>query len=78
MWNNDVPTDVPTDAPRIGAAQVASDRSATCATCERPAPSGKLRCDPCVSLEWEKLKAADPAWYERHRMYRRQTAGGDT
>ncbi len=49
-----------------------------CATCARPAPPEKLGCDLCVSLEWETLKAVDPAWYERHRLYRRQTAGGDT
>ncbi len=70
--------DVPADAPLTRAAPAPDHQGETCATCERPVPPGKLRCDLCVSLEWEKLKAADPAWYERHRMYRRQTAGGDT
>ncbi len=74
MWDNDVPA----DAPLTRAAPANDTQAETCATCERPAPPGKLRCDLCVSLEWENLKAADPAWYERHRMYRRQTAGGDT
>jgi len=75
MWDDGVTTDATTTLrPTI----VGPAQAGTCATCEQPAPPGKLRCDPCVRLEWEKLKAADPAWYERHRMYRRQTAGGDT
>jgi len=73
MWDNDAPT----DAPLTRAAPATDHQAETCATCARPAPPGKLRCDLCISVEWEMLKAADPDWYERHRMYRRQTAGGD-
>ncbi len=74
MWDNDVPP----DAPRMGTVQVADDLSATCATCERPAPPGKLRCDLCVRVEWDTLRTEmGEEWYMRHHMYRRQTAGGD-
>jgi len=70
--------DAPPDAPLTRAAPATGTQAGTCATCERSAPPGKLRCDVCMSVEWEMLKAADPAWYERHRMYRRRTAGDDT
>ena len=76
MWDNDVP---PYDAPLTRAAPATDHRAETCASCTRAAPSGKLRCDLCVSLEWDKLRIEmGEEWYLRHRMYRRQTAGGDT
>jgi len=74
MWDNDVPT----DAPRMGVGQVAEGTPATCATCTQLAPPGQLRCDLCVRVEWDTLRTAmGEDWYTRHRMYRRQTAGGD-
>ncbi len=78
MWDDGVATDATTPSPPIAIDRVGQGQARTCATCEQPAPPGKLRCDLCVRLEWETLKAADPAWYERHRMDRRQTAGGNT
>ncbi len=78
MWDNDAPADAPLTrvAPAAGAGASGVD---TCATCDRPAPPGKLRCDLCVSVEWDRLRAAHgDDWYTRHRAYRRQTAGGDT
>ncbi len=74
MWDNDVPA----DAPLTRAAPAPDHRTKTCATCARPATPGKLRCDLCVSSEWEMLRTEmGEEWYMRHRMYRRQTAGGD-
>ncbi len=78
MWDDGVATDATTPSHPIAIERVGQGQAETCATGERPAPFGKLRCDLCVSVEWETLKAADPVWYERHRMDRRQTAGGDT
>ena len=52
MWDNDAPP----DAPLTRAAPAPDHQPETCATCERPAPPGKLRCDLCVSSEWDKLK----------------------
>ncbi len=75
MWDNDAPP----DAPLTRAAPAPAHQVETCATCERAAPSGKLRCDLCVSSEWDKLRTElGEEWYTRHRLYRRQTAGGDT
>ncbi len=38
-----------------------------CATCgERPPQPGRLRCQECLDAEWVRLRAKDPAWYERH------------
>ncbi len=68
-------TVAPDPTPYVNA--TARPRVDACADCGQPT-RGTIRCDACISLEWERLKAADPAWYERHRMYRRQTAGGDT
>jgi len=71
--------DVPPDAPRRGVGQGADDRSATCAPCERPAAPGQLRCDLCVRVAGETLRTAmGDDWSMRHRLDRRQTAGGDT
>ncbi len=44
-----------------------------CATCgERPPRPGRLRCQECLDAEWLRLRAKDPAWYERHKDYHRQ------
>ncbi len=41
-----------------------------CATCgERPPRPGRLRCQECLDAEWLRLRAKDPAWYERHKDY---------
>ncbi len=78
MWDDGVAPDATTPSPPSARERVGQGQAGTCATCcEQAAPSGKLRCDLCVRLEWETLKTADPDWYERHRMDRRQTAGGD-
>ena len=43
-----------------------------CATCgERPPRPGRLRCQECLDAEWLRLRAKDPAWYERHKDYHR-------
>ncbi len=68
MWDNDVPP----DAPLTRAAPAPDHQVETCATCARPAPPGKLRCDPCVEEEWNKLRVKmGEDWYERHAAYRR-------
>jgi len=69
MWDDGVTTDA-TTTPRptiMGPAQ-----AGTCATCARPAPPGKLRCDLCIEEEWNKLRLKmGEDWYERHAAYRR-------
>ncbi len=38
-----------------------------CVTCgERPPQPGRFRCHECLDAEWLRLRAKDPAWYERH------------
>ncbi len=77
MWDDGVATDATTPSRPITVGHVGQGQAGTRATCARPV-QGTLRCDFCVSVAWETLKAADPAWYDRqHRLYRRQTAGGD-
>ncbi len=68
MWDNDAPP----DAPLTRAAPATAHQAETCATCARPAPSGKLRCDACIDEEWNKLRVKmGEDWYERHAVYRR-------
>ena len=54
------------------AGSAAGDAS-PCATCgERPPRPGKIRYQECLDAEWLRLRAKDPAWYERHKDYHRQ------
>ncbi len=43
-----------------------------CVTCgELPPQPGRFRCHECLDAEWLRLRAKDPAWYERQRDYQR-------
>ncbi len=51
---------------------VANGNVFPCATCgERLPRPGKIRCQECLDAEWLRLRAKDPAWYERHKDYHR-------
>jgi len=51
-------------------------RAETCATCERLAPPGTLRCDACVNAEFNTLRATHgEAWHDAHKQWRRGEAG---
>jgi len=68
MWDNGAPP----DAPLTRAAPATGHQAETCATCERPAPSGKLRCDACIEQEWLGLEITmGMEWVHRHAAYRR-------
>ncbi len=68
MWDNDAPP----DAPLTRAAPAPDHQAETCATCARPAPSDKLRCDACVEQEWLGLEITmGMEWVHRHAAYRR-------
>jgi len=45
------------DAPITRGAPAATNRAATCATCDGPAPPGRLRCNTCVNVEFDTLRA---------------------
>jgi len=52
--------------------EIVADDTSPCATCgERPPRPGRLRCQECLDAEWLRLRAKDPAWYERHKDYHR-------
>ncbi len=64
------------DAPLPRVAPTVAGRADTCATCERPAAPGKLRCDTCVDDEYNHLRATfGEEWYDRHKQWRRGEAG---
>jgi hypothetical protein len=57
-------------------APATTGRAATCATCDGPAPPGKLRCDTCVNAEFDTLRAmSGEEWYNAHKQGRRGEAG---
>ena len=67
MWD-ETPTPGPADTPpQTYRARGASGR---CPLCGQPT-GGLLVCPACADAEWERLRAADPAWYERHKQYHR-------
>lgn len=45
------------DAPITRVAPAATNRADTCATCDGPAPPGRLRCNTCVNVEFDTLRA---------------------
>jgi len=45
-----------------------------CVTCGGPLEPGRyVRCQECVDAEWARLRAKDPAWYQRHKEYHRHS-----
>jgi hypothetical protein len=54
MWDNG--NGALADAPLPRVAPAATGRADTCATCDGPAPPGRLRCDACVNAEFDTLR----------------------
>ena len=74
MWAEDETTPA---APHPREPYRARGVSGRCPLCGQPT-GGLLVCPACADAEWERLRAADPAWYERHKSYRLDHGTSDT
>ncbi len=66
MWDQDETT---SPSPERRGPYRARGASGRCPLCGQPT-GGLLVCPACADAEWERLRATDPAWYERHKQYR--------
>ncbi len=72
MWDDGVTTDAATAAYTTTTGPTTPAQTGTCATCARPAPPGKLRCDFCLAEECAMLRATmGDDWFQRHVAYQR-------
>jgi hypothetical protein len=72
MWDDGVTTDAATTADTTTTGPTAPTQTGTCATCARPAPRAKLRCDVSLEEEWAMLRATmGDDWFQRHAAYQR-------